>query len=421
MDRDKYRIEEFGKNYRIVPVEEEDVRDIEASGRLNGHLTVDQYRKLHGLTPEDQAHIDALEGEHVSLADFQRLHGLDPDGVMGPATKKVIEELEYKRQNEAEIDRLVEMVSNEPTNHFADTFVKMVSRRKVCDAHAHMRLTNGLEFHARCDKGTHEDDTMHGASFGHQRVRWNDMTGGDGFFLVDTFGEWVQVNQGVYKKGVSYSDAFRQTLPHFSISRPEEFVEIRPDEPVDATQLADHVIRNIDYLAQQGLAKGTEATKVIGTSATGQSYDVEALAVKRAQSAEARAKSYAAGEKMTREKYRTTFEEMQYTVVKSLYWGYRAVVTLARGGVWTCWAPTRSMAESVASKRLKRELTRLTLMFERDNPEGIGAKALGIHFPMTTDEVTEMLAKSDAEERNRAQAEWDAEFEKGDDTPGTGV
>lgn len=416
MDRDKYRIEEFGKNYRIVPVEEEDVRDIEASGRLNGHLTVDQYRKLHGLTPEDQAHIDALEGEHVSLADFQRRHGLEPDGIMGPATRKVIEELEYKRRNEAEIERLVALVENEPTNHFADNFIKMVSQRKVCDSHAHMRIQNGMEFHARCDKGAdHGYDVPHGASFGKNRVRWNDMTGGDGFFLVDTFGEWVQVSQGIYKKGVSYTEAMQRALPHISISRPEEFVEIRPDEfRMDATQLADHVIRNIDYLAQQGLNKKAaggmvEATKVIGTSATGQSYDVEPLAVPTE------------GVKMTRENYRTTFEQMQYTVVKSLYWGYRAVVTLARGGIWTCWAPTRSMAESVASKRLKRELTRLTLMFERDNPEGIGAKALGIHFPMTTDEVTEMLAKSDAEERNRAQAEWDAEFEKGDDTPGTGV
>lgn len=114
--------------------------------------------------------------------------------------------------------------------------------------------------------------------------------------------------------------------------------------------------------------------------------------------------------KMTREEYRKRFSEMEYIVTRNEHLGFQVLVSLARGGKWEYWRPTRPCAERTGAKRLKRELSRLDDIFDADNPQGVRARDLGIHYQMTSDELTEELAKQEQADQAKAQAEWDAEF-----------
>jgi hypothetical protein len=113
---------------------------------------------------------------------------------------------------------------------------------------------------------------------------------------------------------------------------------------------------------------------------------------------------------MTREEYRQRFSEMEYVVTRNLRFGFQVLVTLARGGRWYYWRPTRGWANAVGAKRLKRELALLDIMYERANPQGVKARDLGVHYQMTTDEITEELKRRDAEKTNAEMEQWDAAF-----------
>lgn len=119
---------------------------------------------------------------------------------------------------------------------------------------------------------------------------------------------------------------------------------------------------------------------------------------------------------LTKETYRTRFGEMEYVVSPRLRFGFDVTVTLAEGGRWYYWRPTRSWADRTGANRLRRELARLDALYERDNPTGVRAKDIGIYHQMTSDELTAELAQREAEEREAQMAEWDEAFEKGKDT-----
>ncbi|WNN95079.1 hypothetical protein SEA_MAGRITTE_128 [Microbacterium phage Magritte] len=343
------------------------------------------------LSPADQNLITTLENTHVTLSEFQKMHGLEPDGIMGPRTQALIADLEYKRRNNAEIERLADAIQ-------PSVYGKFKATPKPCTVRAYARDIDGNQLWERCDKGPHDRHQIpHGATFhdalgGEFRVRWGHD--GDGFFQLARDGNWASFHESQWRKDALYT--FAAEARHTSINRPQQFMQVRAPEPTS-----------------------TEVTKVVGTNPFAD--DVAAVMKKPSRSPKTPDVSKVMvptlgkkkPEKMTREKYRTTFEQMQYSVIQNLFWGYTVIVSLARGGTWTYRRPTRAWAERTGARRLKRELTKLTLMYERDNPSGVTAKELGVHFPMTTDEVTEMLAKSDTAERDRQQAEWDAEFKGG--------
>lgn len=328
-------------------------------------------RYLRGaLSPADQYLIGTIENGHLTLADFQRKHGLTPDGIMGPETRAVVDALEEER-----IAR-------------AATRENPYQKPQYCTLAARARRTNGETALRRCDKGDHSSDIPHGASFGKIRVRWAGSD--DGYFLINAFDEPTQVTYSLYQ-----------------------------GKSGQAEKLADSAIRALDLGQQLQSAfsfasGGVVVNRIDGTK----QIETDSARIKRAKIQGAdkytkRIEKHRASKShvpLTRETYRTRFSEMQYTVIRAQRFGFLVIVTLARGGEWQYRRPTEAWANRTGARRLRQELRRLDVAYNRDNPTGVRAADLGIHFQMTTEELTAELSAREAEDRLRQQKEWDAEF-----------
>lgn len=348
-----------------------------------------------GLSPADQHLITTLENKHVTLPEFQRMHGLEPDGILGPKTQAVIRELEYKRRNVKDLDNLV-----------ADTIsqirpIRMPSFTPPPPSYTPLRAAErGLM--SRGDRIVFSADgwtvsPMFQAVVGD--VNYDRFGGASNVHTIQTNraqGRGPITHFAIVLANGKRTKWFRLTETFFA---DHNYLTFPPGElRCSATN---------DTVAQGGWTS-TTVEKVQGTvQVPHPTPNVSKVMVKEGDRRDKRKRPQ---EKLTREAYRLRFSEMQYSVVKAALFGFIVVVTLADGRQWQYRRPTRKWAERTGAKRLKRELAKLTLRYELDNPQGVKAKDLGMHFPLTTDELTAELAKDDAERREREQAEWDKAF-----------
>lgn len=303
------------------------------------------------LSPADQHLIGTVENGHLTLPDFQRKHGLVADGIMGPKTRDLIEELAHKRKNDAEIARIAKLAGRD--------------RERPCTAVASFYGSTGEKFgEVRCDKGDHDPLLVpHRVTYEKWRPSWG--TPGDAYFQWDALG-WNQWNPLAYPPKVQ-----PKMSPGGIVVNKVEGIQM-PLSP----NVAKVMVKEGDRATVKKVVEKHNARKGI----------------------------------ITKEQYLARFSEMQYTVVRAQRFGFLAIVTLARGGERQYWRSTKAWAERVGVRRLKRELSILNADHDRSNPEGVRARDLGFHPIATTEEVTALLAEQEANERRRQQEEWDAQF-----------
>lgn len=337
---------------------------------------------LMGEAPARERLITMEDGRQVTIPEFQRIYGLEPDGVLGPETQRAIDDLHYKIDKAAELDRLV---SDIHVNAFAKLVQFGASPSVKTPGFAHsspppkpdeMRAGDRVVF-------SHNGRTLSKMFVAEiHKVATNPATG-------------EMFNPSPLHTSPA---AFPGRVTHFAITdhRGERRTGWIPLEASQNMQQGDRLTFPAGHL--RGNPNKPTRTVTSFAKATKPYTKHRNWARKPVR-------------QMTREEYRQRFSEMRYSVIPGNRVGFLAVVSLARGGEWQYPRPTKKLAHAVGAKRLRRELHRLDRMYLRDNPDAVTARDIGVHFIMSTEELTEELSKAEQKDRLSALEEWDKQFE----------
>lgn len=337
--------------------------------------TYAEIRRLDELAPSMQHFISQVENGHVTQEAYLAK-------LTANQRAKYLSDQEFQKQNNANVEKLVRETK------YGSSLLTSVTAAQPCPSTALVYDQTGFQRLLLCDqiRSHHVHFAQHHRKDGgSQRVTW---TGRKAYFREDQNGSLRETKPGA----IQIYETARVTKVEGTVQVPAH-----TQGPWDAS--GRHVpscgctsCSARRYRQQDSYNNFQDEYR----SVLGELYGTPA-----------------APAKMTREAYRTRFSEMEYTIVKHLTFGFIVMVTLAKGGMWRLWRPTRAWAERTGAKRLKRELARLDMIYDLDNPKGVRARDIGVHFQMTTEELTAELAKREAEEKTTEMAKWDEAFGDG--------